>query len=79
MEDLALVFKEYGFGTCIWLIPSESSNFQLWRKAAEFIDMYESDDCLLIVYYGGQRSKYEQEVAFIFMVLVSYIPYGNMP
>jgi hypothetical protein len=54
LEELQDVFtKTYGFSTEAYLIPTENSHRKLMRKAVSFVEEHESDETLLIVYYGG--------------------------
>ncbi|KAH7377993.1 hypothetical protein BKA64DRAFT_714496 [Cadophora sp. MPI-SDFR-AT-0126] len=53
LNDLAKVFRDYGFSTDPWLIPTQSPLRKMMAKALKFIDDHESPDTLLIVYYGG--------------------------
>lgn len=43
----------YGFTTEIWLIPSTASQIQLTRKTCDFLQKYDTEGNLFIVYYGG--------------------------
>ncbi|TVY59583.1 hypothetical protein LSUE1_G009303, partial [Lachnellula suecica] len=56
LEALSDVFQDYGFDTETWLIPTASPDRKILRKALDFIDDYESEDTLLIVYYGGHAT-----------------------
>ena len=52
--ELRDVFRVmYGFETETWRIPSERSHNSLAAKILRFLDVHESKDNLLIVYYGG--------------------------
>jgi hypothetical protein len=53
LTNLARVFRSYGFDTDIWLIPTKSALRKVMGKVLQFIDDFESEDNLLIVYYGG--------------------------
>jgi len=53
LADLRRVFVKYGFGTETWLIPKENAHRKLMLKVGEFVEKHESEDCLLIIYYGG--------------------------
>ncbi len=41
------------FNTETWLIPTESPYMKVMGKALQFVSDYQSEDTLLIVYYGG--------------------------
>ena len=56
LGGLANVFQDYGFETETWLIPTDSPDRKIMRKALDFIDDHESEDTLLIVYYGGHAT-----------------------
>jgi hypothetical protein len=56
LEDLEEVFKQYGFHTEKWLIPSIDSHLELNIQCANFVKKHGSEDCLIIVYYGGHAS-----------------------
>ena len=43
----------YGYATEQWRIPSTRSHNSLAKQLTEFLERYESEDNLLIVYYGG--------------------------
>ena len=45
--------KMYGFNTEIWLIPRTASQFQLTKKTCAFIEEFDNDNNLFIVYHGG--------------------------
>jgi hypothetical protein len=53
LNDLAKVFRDYKFNTETWLIPTKSPLMKIMAKALQFVGDYESEDTLLIVYYGG--------------------------
>lgn len=54
LEDLEKIFREvYNYETEVFPIPSESSHLDLMMKICSMIKQYESEDTLLIVYYGG--------------------------
>lgn len=53
LNDLAKVFRAYKFNTETWLIPTESPYMKMMGKALQFVGDYQSEDTLLIVYYGG--------------------------
>jgi hypothetical protein len=53
LDGLHQIFGSYGFDTETWLIPPDNPHLELMIKAADFVKKYESEDCLLIVYYGG--------------------------
>jgi predicted protein tyrosine phosphatase len=56
VEYLEKVFRDYGFETEIWKIPTESPDRKILRKALDFVDDNEDEDTLLIVYYGGHAT-----------------------
>lgn len=43
----------YGFNTNIWLIPSTASQIQLTSMTCNFLQKFDAEDNLFIVYYGG--------------------------
>ncbi|CZR51720.1 uncharacterized protein PAC_01597 [Phialocephala subalpina] len=54
MNRLYDVFdKLYGFNTEIWLIPSTASQIQLTSMTCNFLQKFDEDGNLFIVYYGG--------------------------
>ncbi|KAH8766234.1 hypothetical protein BGZ57DRAFT_798548 [Hyaloscypha finlandica] len=53
LNDLAKVFRAYNFNTETWLIPTESPYMKMMSKALQFVGDHQSEDTLLIVYYGG--------------------------
>jgi hypothetical protein len=53
LNDLAKVLRDYKFNTETWLIPTESPLMKMMAKALQFVGDYESEDTLLIFYYGG--------------------------
>jgi len=56
VEDLEKAFQAYGFHTELWPIPSDNSHLKLMIKAANFVELHESSDTLVIVYYGGHAT-----------------------
>jgi hypothetical protein len=55
--------SKYGFGTEKWLIPTKRSHHKLMGKALDFIDEFDSNDNLFIVYYAGHGSINEHRQA----------------
>ncbi|KUJ23303.1 uncharacterized protein LY89DRAFT_680073 [Mollisia scopiformis] len=54
IETLCDVFdKLYGFNTEIWLIPSTASQIQLTSMTCTFLQKFDEEGNLFIVYYGG--------------------------
>lgn len=54
LEDLEKCLRtEYCFETDIFSIPSENSHLELMLKIADMVKQHESEDTLLVVYYGG--------------------------
>jgi hypothetical protein len=53
LNELKRVFDLYGFATEKFLIPTSNSHRKLNQKVLSFVEEYENDDTLLIVYYGG--------------------------
>jgi hypothetical protein len=53
LDDLAEVFRNYGFHTDTYLIPTKSPLRKVMGKVLEFVDDFESEDTLFIIYYGG--------------------------
>jgi hypothetical protein len=53
LDELDLVFQNYGFSTVVWLIPSFCAYFYLMDKAEELIEAKDSDRNLFILYYAG--------------------------
>ena len=45
--------KLYGFKTEIWLIPSHASQIQLTSMTCTFLQKFDAEGNLFIVYYGG--------------------------
>jgi hypothetical protein len=54
VNELHYVFdKLYGFNTEIWLIPSSASQIQLTRKTCDFLQKFDAEGNLFVVFYGG--------------------------
>ncbi|KAI0597682.1 hypothetical protein F4775DRAFT_224862 [Biscogniauxia sp. FL1348] len=54
LEDLDMCFREdYNFETETFSIPSENAHLELMLKIGATIKQHESNDTLIIVYYGG--------------------------
>jgi hypothetical protein len=55
LDTLASVFQdEYGFNVEEWKIPADKkSHTSLMQKALDFLDDYDSEDNLFILYYAG--------------------------
>ncbi|TVY53049.1 hypothetical protein LCER1_G007215, partial [Lachnellula cervina] len=54
LDRLYHVFdKLYGFNTQIWLIPPRASQIQLTSMTCSFLQEFDDEDNLFIVYYGG--------------------------
>lgn len=53
LRRLNNVFQDYGFSTNIWEIPSRNSHLDLMMKTGQFLQSFDSDKNLFIVYYGG--------------------------
>ncbi|AEO68980.1 uncharacterized protein THITE_2118892 [Thermothielavioides terrestris NRRL 8126] len=54
LEDLEKCLREhYNYETDIFSIPSENSHLELMLKIGDMVKKHESEDTLLIVYYGG--------------------------
>lgn len=54
VDQLCQVFdKLYGFNTEIWLIPSSASQIQLTRKTCDFLQKFDAEGNLFIVFYAG--------------------------
>lgn len=53
LDDLSEVFQRYGFESEIFLIPTKSPLRRVMGKCLEFVDEYEDENTLFIVYYGG--------------------------
>lgn len=54
LDRLFHVFEElYGFNTQIWLIPERASQIQLTSMTCFFLQEFDAEDNLFIVYYGG--------------------------
>lgn len=45
--------KWYGFNTEIWLIPSVAPQIKLTRETCDFLQKFDAEGNLFIVYYGG--------------------------
>jgi hypothetical protein len=81
LNDLAKVLGDYGFHTETWLIPTESPLQKMMSKAIEFVEKYEAEDTLFIVYYGGyakinqaRQSTWSRFVFFAFKISSSMKP-----
>lgn len=54
LTELQTVFKDmYRFDTETWKIPNRKSHNSLVSRMTRFLDDFEADDNLLVVYYGG--------------------------
>jgi hypothetical protein len=54
VDRLFHVFEKlYGFNTQIWLIPPRASQIQLTSMTCSFLQEFDAEDNLFIVYYGG--------------------------
>lgn len=54
LEDLEVCLREnYNFETDVFAIPSDNPHLDLMLKIGDMIKKYESEDTLLVVYYGG--------------------------
>lgn len=53
LDDLEKVFKNYGFGTDRWLIPTKNSHLKLMSKVVSVVEEHDGRDELVIVYYVG--------------------------
>jgi len=54
LDRLCHVFEKlYGFNTQIWLIPPKASQIQLTSMTCSFLQEFDAEDNLFIVYYGG--------------------------
>ena len=79
VDDLDGVFKQYGFATEKWSIPSANSHLKLMLKAASFVESYDSPDNLLIVYYGGHAAINEsRQSTWSWLVFAFEIPLAFM-
>jgi hypothetical protein len=56
IEDLAKILTKYGFDVEVFLIPTKSAHHKMIQKALHFIEQFESENTLFIVYYGGHAS-----------------------
>lgn len=58
--ELQSVFEdEYRFQTETWRIPSRRSHSSLLSRMVKFMDEFEANDILLIIYYGGHGGMNE--------------------
>lgn len=53
LEGLAKVFQTYNFTTETFLIPSANSQRELTKRVLNFLEHYDREGNLLVVYYGG--------------------------
>ncbi|PVH82437.1 hypothetical protein DL98DRAFT_513879 [Cadophora sp. DSE1049] len=53
LDDLEKVFRNYGFETDRWLIPSKSSHLKLMSKVVDVVEENDGSGNLVIVYYAG--------------------------
>ena len=54
LEDLEKCLRdEFSFETEIFSIPSENPHLELMLKIGDLVKNHESEDTLLVVYYGG--------------------------
>ncbi len=53
LDDLEKVFRNYGFETERWLIPTRSSHLKLMGKVVDVVEERDGDGGLVIVYYAG--------------------------
>lgn len=75
LHDLARTFGSYGFHTDTWLIPTQSPLRKVMGKMLEFVDDFESEDTLLIVYYGGHAKINEARQSTWSWSVMSYVQY----
>jgi hypothetical protein len=60
VERLRDVFRDvYGFNTEIWHIPTIRSHHKLMGKALDFIEEFDQNDNLFVVYYAGHGTMNE--------------------
>ncbi|KAK0127369.1 hypothetical protein ONS96_006918 [Cadophora gregata f. sp. sojae] len=53
LDDLQKVFRDYGFNTDRWLIPSKNSHLKLMSKVVDVVEENDGSGNLVIVYYAG--------------------------
>ncbi|KAG4437770.1 hypothetical protein IFR05_006755 [Cadophora sp. M221] len=53
LDDLEKVFRNYGFGTNRWLIPTKNSHLKLMSKVVDVVEENYGNGGLVIVYYAG--------------------------
>ncbi|KAG5943970.1 hypothetical protein E4U53_006976 [Claviceps sorghi] len=54
LEDLEKCLRQdFAFGTDVFAIPSENSHLELMMRVGQVIKAHESQDTLLLIYYGG--------------------------
>tara|TARA_R110002060_G_scaffold21322_2_gene28930 strand:- start:392 stop:724 length:333 start_codon:yes stop_codon:yes gene_type:complete len=53
LDDLEKVFRNYGFETNRWLIPSKNSHLKLMSKVVDVVEENDGSGNLVIVYYAG--------------------------
>jgi hypothetical protein len=56
LDDLGKVFTEYGFDVEVFLIPTKSAHHKMNGWALQFIDRFDSENTLFMVYYGGHAN-----------------------
>jgi hypothetical protein len=60
VDALGKVFRNYGFETEKYFIPSAKPQLKLTMKAGIFLETHDSEDCLMIVYYAGHAYVNQQ-------------------
>ncbi|KAG4442441.1 hypothetical protein IFR05_002043 [Cadophora sp. M221] len=53
LSTLDIVLQDYGFQTNVFLIPALNSHWDLMRKTLDFIQVYDNDQNLFVLYYSG--------------------------
>ncbi|KAK0118179.1 hypothetical protein ONS95_012484 [Cadophora gregata] len=61
------VLQSYGFQTNIFLIPGTNSHWDLMRKMIDFIQAYDNDQNLFVLYYAGHgRMNSARQAEWVF-------------
>ncbi|KAH9220602.1 hypothetical protein DL95DRAFT_239801, partial [Leptodontidium sp. 2 PMI_412] len=67
LSTLDNVLQDYGFQTNIFLIPAMNSHWDLMRKTLDFIQAYDNDQNLFVLYYAGHgRMNGARQAEWIF-------------
>ncbi|PVH83395.1 hypothetical protein DL98DRAFT_413125, partial [Cadophora sp. DSE1049] len=67
LRALNNIFQGYGFQTNVFLIPGTNSHWDLMRKTLDFIQAYDSDQNLFVLYYAGHgRMNSARQAEWVF-------------